>query len=144
GSDGSQSGVAGDISSGDGGYAFFTDSHIFVSRQEGSVIRHNTNVSGSPSGFALVHPAGAENQFFIHPYALDPNNESIMYYPADNAIWRNLQVSSIDNDDDEGATAGWEELTNVNAPQGYVITALSVSLNPTNVLYYGAYSATGV
>lgn len=144
GSDGVQSGVAGDISSGDGGYAFFTDRHIFVSRQEGSIVRHDINSSGNPAGFAFVHPAGAENQFFIHPYALDPNNESIMYYPAGNTIWRNLQVNTIDNSGSKGATAGWEELTRVNAPPGYAITALAVSANPANVLYFGAYSDNGM
>lgn len=147
GSNGDQIDPAVDVSSGDGGYAYFTQSFIFVSRQEGSIIRYNTSSSGNPaSPYAFVHPSSAENQLFIHPYVVDPTNESIMYYPAGNTIWRNTRVNLIVNQDSDGArlASGWEELANISAPSGYTITTLEASTNPANTLYYGAYADDGI
>lgn len=130
-----------DISFGDGGYAFFTSSYLFVSQQKGHVIRYNKGLNGGPEGpFAFVHPSGATEQLFIHPYEVDPNDESIMYYPDGNNMWRNTQVDLITNQDGDGTSNGWTELSSVNVPSGYTISSLEVSKTPANVLYYAGYS----
>lgn len=131
-----------DISSGDGGHAFFSNSYLFVSQQEGKVIRYNQGLNGNPtSPYAFVHPSGASEQLFIHPYIVDPNDESIMYYPDGNVMWRNTSVNLITNQNAEGTSTGWEELSSVNVPNGYTISALAVSNKPANTLYYAGYSS---
>lgn len=126
-----------DISSGDGGYSFFTENYLFVSRQEGSIIRWNQEIND----LSYVDPLNATDQLFIHPYTIDPNDDNIMYYPEGNHMWRNTTMGEIDNNDSEGTTQGWQEETSISVPSGHVITALRVSTtNPADVLYYAGYN----
>ena len=128
-----------DIFGGDGGYAFFTPKLFYVSRQEGDVLRRTKNSNGDPGSFAFVHPAGASNQLFIHPYAVDPADEGIMYYPEGDTLWRNTQVDLISNNNNPGGvTTGWNSFQAVDVTSGFTISALEVSTVPTNILYYGA------
>lgn len=144
----SQSTTSSDISFGDGGYAYFTPSHLFVSRQNGSIVRYKRSEDGDPtSPFAYVDPIDVEEQLFVHPYVVDPNDESIMYYPGAGTegggwnIWRNTQVDEISNSNNPGgSTEGWEELGNLSVPSGYEISAITVSQNPANVLFYAGSS----
>ncbi|MDZ7682178.1 MAG: hypothetical protein U5J63_10840 [Fodinibius sp.] len=62
-----------DISSGDGAYADFTDNYLFVSSQVGRVLRWSEDFSE----LSYVYPALASDQLFIHPYAVDPNDETM-------------------------------------------------------------------
>ncbi|GAA5521588.1 T9SS type A sorting domain-containing protein [Aliifodinibius salicampi] len=129
-----------DISSGDGGYSYFTENYLYVSQQNGAVIRWERDFSG----FAYVYPSSATDQLFIHPYEIDPNDENIMYYPEGNHIWRNTSVDDIPNaNSSDGTTEGWEELTDVSVGGVYSISALEVSTIPANVLYLGGYSSSG-
>ncbi|MDX1639053.1 MAG: hypothetical protein R3281_13855, partial [Balneolaceae bacterium] len=132
---------ASDLSSGDGGYAYFTNSYLYVSRQNGDIIQYLTGAEGeltSPPYFAFVHPKEAEDQFFVHPYAVDPTDENIMYYPDQRRLWRNTSLSSIDrNNDPDGITQGWESF-NAVIGAAYAITALEVTTRPSDILYYGA------
>jgi len=135
--------VSQDISFGDGGYAYFTGSHIFVSRQNGSIVRYTIDNSGNPQDFAFVHPLNAGNQLFIHPYVVDPNDESVMYYPGGTLMWRNTTLDQIpsvnDNTKSGGITEGWSNFRALpDNITGYEITALEMSLNPSDLLYYGA------
>lgn len=136
-----------DISFGDGGYAYFTPTYLFVSRQEGSIIRHSARPDGSPGPgqFAFVHPSGASNQLFIHPYVVDPTNENIMYYPEGDSLWRNTQINQISfNNTPNGVPEGWESFEAVDVASGFTISALEVSTTPSNILYYGASSDNAV
>ncbi|SMO91138.1 T9SS type A sorting domain-containing protein [Fodinibius sediminis] len=129
-----------DISSGDGGYSYFTDNYLYVSQQEGSVIRWEDDFSA----LSYVYPSSAENQLFIHPYQVDPNNENTMYYAGGNHLWRNTQLNNIPNDNSSsGASEGWEELNNISVGSGYVVSALEVSTVPANILYLGGYASDG-
>lgn len=127
-----------DISSGDGGYSFFTENFIFVSNQQSPdagnnrVIRFNGDFSGT---YAIVHPQAAQTAFFINPYTIDPNDEGIMYYPGGSDLYRNTQVDEITSQSSSGATLGWELLNAASTP-GYNISALDVSRVPADVLYY--------
>ncbi len=125
-----------DISSGDGGYSFFTENYLFVSRQNGSIIRWNQELND----LSYVNPINAENQLFIHPYTIDPNDNNIMYYPEGNHMWRNTTIGDIDNNNSEGTNQGWQEETSINVPSNHVITALEVSRTPADILYYAGYN----
>lgn len=130
-----------DISSGDGGYAFFTEDHMFVSQQSGTVIRWNESGTGNITGpFAYVYPAAASEQLFIHPYTIDPNDPDNMYYPDGNKLWRTTEATTIPNGDSDGATSGFSNLTSAAMPSGYSISALEVTRVPANILYYAGSS----
>lgn len=137
------------IFTGDGGYAFFTPSYLFVSAQNGRVLRWSTTDNGDPAQgtFSYLQPRSASNQLFIHPYAVDPNDQDIMYYPEGDSLWRNTQISDINNSSNsDGTNEGWSvatEISSTNAGNGYLITSIEVTQNPSNILYYGAYSVTG-
>jgi hypothetical protein len=130
-----------DISFGDGGYAFFTQSRFYVSRQNGVIIRYNVSQNGDIAApFAFVYPRNADNQEFIHPYTIDPNDQSIMYYPGGNELWRTTEASTISNQDADGVQAGFQNLRSASLPVGYTISALEVSEVPENILYYAGSS----
>jgi len=143
-SENSQSTTSDDISFGDGSYAYFTSSHLFVSRQNGSILRYQKSDGGDPTTpFAYVDPIDVEEQLFVHPYIVDPNDESIMYYPGASTeggtwnIWRNTQVDEITNSSNaDGSSQGWVELDDLGVPSGYEISALTVSRSPANILFY--------
>jgi hypothetical protein len=136
--------VSADISSGDGGFSFFTENFIYVSNQQGAsgnsrVIRFNGNFSGA---FAIVQPANAQTAFFINPYTIDPNDEGIMYYPGGSSLFRNTRVDEISNTNNNGASESWEQLS-AAAIQGFNISALKVSTTPQDILYYAGSSDNG-
>lgn len=129
-----------DISSGDGGHAYFTENYLYVSQQEGGVIRWEDDFSE----LSYVYPSAAENQLFIHPYQVDPNDENVMYYPDGHYIWRNTSLNTIPNDNSSsGATQGWEELSDLSVGSGNLISSLAVSTVPANILYLGGFSTNG-
>lgn len=143
--DGQQTGgPSTDISSGDGGFSFFTENFIYVSNQQSQdsgnnrVIRFNGDFSGS---FAIVQPSDAQTSFFINPYAIDPNDEGIMYYPGGSSLFRNTQADEITNRDNAGAgqSQGWEQL-NAATLSNHIISALTVSVSPANILYYAGFN----
>lgn len=131
-----------DISSGDGGYSFFTENFLFVSSQQGRVIRWNSALNQ----LNFVFPSGVtrEELLFINPYVVDPNDENVMYYADVEHIWRNTSMDQINdgNSTPSGTSTGWGNLNSVNVPQGYIITAMEVSNAPADILYY-AGSTTG-
>ncbi len=129
-----------DLSFADGGYAFFTQSRFFVSRQNGLIIRYNVSPTGDiASPFSFVFPRDAENQQFIHPFTIDPNDQSIMYYPGGNELWRTTKAATLANEDADGSSE-FEELQQASLPFGYTISALEVTQNPENTLYYAGSS----
>ncbi|MCB0730208.1 MAG: exo-alpha-sialidase, partial [Ignavibacteriae bacterium] len=133
-----------DVTTGDGSYAYLGNDYCYGSVQNGVVLRVNYDGSGTPSrsnGWSNITPQNASNQLFINPYAVDPSDENIMYYPAGNKLWRNNQLNSLPSNQsfDNGLTTGWNDLTNLSAPASYVISALSVSKTlPQHRLYYAA------
>ncbi|HEX6981760.1 MAG TPA: T9SS type A sorting domain-containing protein [Balneolaceae bacterium] len=130
-----------DISFGDGGYCFFTQNHFFVSQQNGVVIRYAEAGNGDIAApFSYVFPDAADDQLFIHPYTIDPNNEDIMYYPDGNELWRTDEATTIQTQNSDGATSGFTNLTAAAMPAGYTISALEVTRVPANILYYAGSS----
>lgn len=135
-----------DVSSGDGAYAHWGTNYAYVSTQNGKVERLKIENDGDltrSSTWSDVYPSGAANQLFIHPYAVDPNDEGIMYYPGGREMWRNTTVDEIPNYNYGGTSNGWNSFTAVSG-SGYTITALAISdKEPAERLYYGAYSSSG-
>jgi photosystem II stability/assembly factor-like uncharacterized protein len=131
---------AADISSGDGGFSFFTQHYLYVSLARSvnnhPILRYNSNFSGT---YNFVQPKGAKVPLFIDPYAVDPNHEGTMYFAADNDLYRNTEVDKISNQDFKGTNQGWSVINNASL-SGYLISAVSVSTVPANILYYAGSS----
>ncbi len=142
--DGSTISKSFDVSSGDGAYAYFGNNYPYVSSQNGLVLRAKYDPNGNPvrqyPNYSNITPIDAKGQLFINPFVIDPNNENIMIYPAGNTLWRNNQLNSLPDNPDfsKGLSQGWSQL-NGAAPDGYVITAMAMSINsPSSRLYYAA------
>ncbi len=142
-----------DVSSGDGSYAFWGTDYAYVSSQNGSVLRLGIESDGGISSafdgstqtsWSSVYPSDAQNQLFIHPYAIDPNDDTIIYYPGGTEMWRNTEIDQISDGNNGGTTTGWESFQGTSST-GYTISTLEVtSLNPSDRLYYGASSSSGI
>lgn len=136
-----------DVSSGDGGVAVWGDKYAYVSSQNGKVIRITKNSNGnlsspydgsSNTAYSSVYPSGATGKLFIHPYAVDPNDEDVMFYPGGGSIWINTKIGSIPDYNGDGTMQGWDEYTGTSSA-GYNITAITATnTNPSGRLYYGA------
>ncbi|MCF8259642.1 MAG: T9SS type A sorting domain-containing protein [Melioribacteraceae bacterium] len=152
-SDGNSIGTSRDISSGDGSFCYLGPTYSYVSTQYGSLLRTTYNSNGQPrnaygaggtedGSWAFVTPTGAQGaqgQLFINPFVVDPNNDAVMYYLDGSFIWRNLQLSSIPAGNQSATSQGWEKLVTLESPSG-LYSAISVSKEPANVLYYAAYT----
>ncbi len=129
-----------DVSSGDGSYSYFSKNFAYTSSQDGVLHRIGYDTQNYPNyqaSYSRISPTGASNQLFINPFAVDPSDEEIMYYPAGNLLWRNNKLSSIPNFQ-QGTTVGWTKLDNLSLPTGYIISGIAVSnSNPAYRLYYG-------
>ncbi|NQU35636.1 MAG: T9SS type A sorting domain-containing protein [Bacteroidetes bacterium] len=73
---------------------------------------------------------------FYCNFALDPNNNSTFYLPTINSIWRkdNMMAAASDT---SLRNVGWNRLNNINLSESVQITALTLSTNPANMLFYG-------
>jgi len=127
-----------DLNGGDGGFCALVDAGntYYSSSQNGTVYRDWYDSAYDKWRWTQVDPDGATGQDFINPFLLDPNNEKMMYYTAGDVIWRNSDLTEIPAYQDKPATKNWLEMTNTRVLDNQ-ITALDVSYNPANILYYG-------
>ncbi len=73
---------------------------------------------------------------FYCNFALDPNNNKTFYLPTINSIWRKDDMMAAASDTSL-RNAGWARLNNINLSESVEITALTLSTNPANMLFYG-------
>jgi len=142
-----------DLSSGDGSHCYFGSDYHYSSYYNGSIIRSNYNAFGDPNSatempagtqWTVVSPLNATGQLFINPFAIDPNNEEIMFYPADTTMWRNNSLSEIPNWQQDGTNIGWQELTGLASPSTYTFSAMTFTTeSPAHRIYYAASSYYG-
>lgn len=127
-----------DLNGGDGGFCALVDAGntYYSSSQNGTVYRDWYDSAYDTWRWTQVDPDGATGQDFINPFLLDPNNSKMMYYTAGDVIWRNSDLTEIPAYQQKPATKNWVEMTNTRVLDNQ-ITALDVSYNPANILYYG-------
>lgn len=142
--DGSNASPHRDVSTGDGSYSYLGAKYAFVSTQNGSVVRlgYDQNGNPDPTRWSSITPNDATGQLFINPFVVDPQDEDYMYYLAGNLLWRNKELSNLPDFNPDKLSQGWTSL-DLNLPQNYVYTTLSISKNPAHILYLGAYSDAG-
>ena len=73
---------------------------------------------------------------FYCNFALDPNNNSTFYLPTINSIWRKDDMKAAASDTSL-RNVGWNQLSNINLSESIEVSAISLSTNPANILFYG-------
>lgn len=117
---------------GDGGYAHVGPRFAYSSLQTGNVLRHRYDRFGNPETHIELSPL--RNVLWISPFAIDPTDERIMYYPLANVIQRHPNIEQ-----NIPQHVLWKALDEAALPQEYFITALAVSTDPAHVLYYAGW-----
>lgn len=123
-----------DISSGDGGFAYLGDAYAIASTQSGELEAYTYTLTGDLQYVANITPAGASGQLFINPYAVDPIDETIIYYPSGNSLWRRGSGAP--------ANTQWSQVTSLQLTGGYTYSAVAAVANgSTSTLYMGAVAS---
>ncbi len=91
-----------------------------------------------------LDPIGASDLTWVNPFKLDPHNQSRMYLAGGQMVWRNNDLEQIPYEETNDSTSiAWDSLSHTRfydkPGSTYMekISALSVSENPANIVYYG-------
>ena len=125
---------------GDGGYTYVFDGHpyYYFSIQEGKVYKSMLDGNGNPAFFRRVDPIGGGGYLFIAPFAVDPNNNNILYLADSSHIWRNSDLSAVAlTNQYDSISTNWSKIDSINSASDGQITALAISNTPANKLYFG-------
>lgn len=133
---------------GDGAYCAIAEngSSYFVSWQGGKTFKFAIDENGQTTALTRIDPTGGSNYRFINPFILDPNNDNTMYLPAGTFIWKNDSLDDIPllNDEYNDISTGWTRLnessTNTLFGTSNYISAIGMSKENSDVLYYGTYN----
>ncbi|MCA6364036.1 MAG: T9SS type A sorting domain-containing protein [Bacteroidetes bacterium] len=125
---------------GDGSYVQIEDGAgmYYFSIQNGKMNKATLDAGGNPTAVRRIDPIGGEKYLFINPFALDPNNQNIMYLAGGKYLWRNSNLAGI------ALTNQWDTIStnwtrwNDSVPTANSrITAVTVCKTPANRVYYG-------
>lgn len=133
----------GDDFGSDGGYVYVTPGFTYMSFQGGETYKLKTEASGEPSfaEWTKISPSGADRQF-IHPWAVDPNEENTMYYPIQDKMYRIDDIDEVPPFTDYGESN--YDLISDGSLDGYdFITTVSVAEEPAHTLFFAAQSSQG-
>ncbi|MBX2876987.1 MAG: T9SS type A sorting domain-containing protein [Saprospiraceae bacterium] len=132
----------GDPFGGDGGFSFLGKNHAYVYAAVGQSYRLKYNEEGLPSfdaGFlGLTGTLVNRPHSFINPFVVDLDDETAMYYPLENKLLRFTRLDEQPEFSDLQA-ADWEEPEGLAGPEASVITALDLSVEPKDILYYAVH-----
>jgi hypothetical protein len=129
------------ILGGDGGMTALsastaTQQYLYASAQNGIVARFDV---GGPTADIQIDPSAAPEGEFVTYYHLDQDNTEIMYYVADDRMWRTTSASTVT------PTTGWTEMTGVATTLTGNIFALATSRgnynNASSYLFMGTENA---
>jgi len=110
----------------------------YMSIQNGKIFKMTLDNGGLPTAFARIDPIGGESYQFINPFVIDPNNDNVMYVSAGSKIWRNDSLTYIPLAGNyDSISTGWFKMGVVGNYNSTEISALAVSKNPANKLFYG-------
>ena len=125
---------------GDGSYCQIADSgrYYYFSKQNARMVKATVDTAGHMTAYRRFDPIGATGYRFINPFALDPNDNNIMYLAGGKRLWRNdsLDAIALTNQYDS-ISLGWTAFPDSVPLTDEYITALSVSTVPADRVYYG-------
>jgi len=128
---------------GDGSYCAIANNKAFyyLSIQNGKMMKATLGAAGAVQTFARIDPIGGKGYQFINPYVLDPNDNNVMYLAGGKNLWRNDALNSIPMSGNwDTISTGWTMFTDTVPIANAKITAVAVSKNPANTVYYGTSS----
>lgn len=122
----------------DGAFTAIADggSMHLTSIQLGRMFKIALDANGNRTGYRRFDPIGGSGYSFIHPWAMDPTDNGIVYLPIGNKLWTNNMVDElpIDNGADSIST-GWTQSAFSFVGSG---SAVGVSTaNPPHRVYAG-------
>ncbi|MBI4931347.1 MAG: T9SS type A sorting domain-containing protein [Bacteroidetes bacterium] len=125
---------------GDGSYCAIDNgkNNYYFSIQNGKMQKMQLDAAGNVLARRRIDPIGGKGYQFINPYTLDPNNNNRMYLAGGKNLWRNDSLNFIPlNGNWDSISQGWLMFPDTVPTANAKITALAVSKNPANILYYG-------
>ncbi|MFT5876208.1 MAG: hypothetical protein ACJA2N_001636 [Salibacteraceae bacterium] len=103
--------------------------NYYFSSQNGFIRRVKLNAAGAVTSRRIATPQNLSGGYlFNHPFILDPADNNKMYLPNSTSIWRNDDLSGIDNNQ-----YNW---TNIGAVSN-TITAINASKSSPGIVYVG-------
>ena len=125
---------------GDGCYTFFArnDDYVLLSIQNGRVFKCFLDENGLLAGFERIDPGlEASGHDFIHPYALSPNDDGMMFFPYQNRLYVHRGIDTVTVGADYDADLeGWEIFSD-SIDDGLRITAITPAEDGTDRIYLG-------
>lgn len=126
---------------GDGSYSAIADNQedFYIQIQRGVLYKMQLDNTGEIQAFNRMDPLSAneDDYGFINYLAMDPNNDNILYFPEGNVLWRNNDAANFPyNNSHDRIDFGWEVFSD-SLDLGEEITAVAVSTQPANTVYYG-------
>jgi hypothetical protein len=130
---------------GDGAYSGIANNEedFYLTIQRGVSYKMKLDNNGNRLAYNRLDPLSADSTTyqFINPFTMDENDDNLCYLAAGSKLWRNNNLSSVPyNDDHSRNDIGWSTYTDGAFNSSMDITAISTSVNPPNVLYYGTDS----
>lgn len=125
---------------GDGSYVQIENGGgmYYFSIQNGKMNKATLDAAGNVTGARRIDPIGAEDYRFINPFALDPNNQNMMYMAGGKYLWRNDDLSQIPLSNQwDSISTNWVKWNDSVPLANSFITALHVCKTPANRVYYG-------
>lgn len=136
---------------GDGAYGYISSENDFyvTSIQLGRVVKMKLDDRGNIVRRRRIDPdTKTKNDYsFINPFAVDPNNEDLLYLPVGKRLLRLDNLSKIEiNNDYFKLKDAWIEMTDsittADIPNGSTvipskISCIAISEQPANVIYVG-------
>lgn len=148
-----------DVLRGDGFNCAIADSSKFLITTKNSSYAPDINIyksvvskDGKILKAARLDPIGGKDFIWNTPFVLDPNDNNKFYLAGGRTVWRNSDLSKVamidfpatgwkDVVNPDSISTEWTELTKTSVdPTDTLterITAISVSKNPANIVYYG-------
>ncbi|NNF02190.1 MAG: hypothetical protein HKN22_05860, partial [Bacteroidia bacterium] len=129
---------------GDGGPAYFAKNNDFLmlSVQLGVLLKVQIDSAGNELAYERIDPDVPRGDFqFIHPYALDPNDDDYLYLPVGKKLWVKNDVTSVALNNGYAPTlSGWTA-QNDSLPSGSLIfTAIATTNEVQKKVYLGTSS----
>lgn len=109
---------------------------LYVSIQRSKIFRiHETD--GGETIITRIDPV-PEGVLFINSFVLDPNDSSRMYIASAEGVWRNSDLYGIpfENEILDSTLVNWDKIEGTETIPG-LMSAIAISENPKDVLYYG-------
>lgn len=120
------------ITGGDGAYCAVPDNnqYILTSSQGGNIMKVSMNDKFEPVKYDKLKPDHVLCDF-VAPFALDPNDNKVMYMAGMMNLLRNPDISKY------GANEEWEKFFSANTDNiNNRISAFAITKEPANRLYY--------